>query len=803
MALNSGVKLFVLIGAAFAAVTAFWRAIHKNKRETGGGNPLGNPESPSKAPKSRLVEATSEATVIGGTSPPVAVSEPTFLVTKGEAGQNEVTCNDSVPLGVSGEIGGLADIVSPAAGGEHIHEVPVDQTSEATVVAEPELAEAVCGEHPPDQLTDTLLKDPDAQSLSVVPVEAAEKLASLQDATAERDTTPQPLQLTITSARQFSTVLENAVEKVSKGSHGETEEKGAARQNATTLPEEIPQPVQLTDVCDGQVLNGIDGTTEVEGARSGSCSEKPALRPVTEPLGSEAPTTPSTTPQAENGVVQADHEGDNLSAGASARSEESTTPERSAPESTEVGPIAARPSSEVTPIHKPGRPPKYKPSIRVSEATTPTLRNQTASETDGERTRSLGVLVHVAFDRRNRCRISLLPARNEDLDEVVRVNGQNGVESWNASQDEWFGDIVPANLGLLLEQGSIWQSIKYPELRWVLSGREIYVLAQNSTISAFVSTSRLSLQWDHLVLVNKRLERPAREALEDAGCSNLLAIDGEGGVPPGWVLFRNVRPTVAVLHDSGAGILNVLRPVHDIEIALRGGIRLGHANWLHRHPPQIRVNGATEPVEVLIDGRRAMDDGNGNHEVTGWDQPGKHIVFCCGVTQSYSLVGGIEDWEAFEAFTYQPGRRERGPSLAICGPLVASHNPAETVILSPSGNTCLLGSVPGQIVASPPRYEVSSREFLAIADFPVVWVLPAAPLQCDRSVAKIRLVNPHSPCSAPRSLTKAAHNVSLLWCYAILESSYKRLDIEPGTVEANALWQQYKSEAHRLKERLR
>jgi hypothetical protein len=555
-------------------------------------------------------------------------------------------------------------------------------------------------------------------------------------------------------------------------------------------------PMTVPDVAPSAASHGVGVHVGTEG-----CSPRAESKFLPEPPATGAAIIPTVMVQLGSRENDAQVETEGLSWEHVAQSEEHIVPGSvAAAEAIEVE-STAKPTPAVT-VDKVRQPPKYQPSIRVGDVRSARTRIREADESTTENARSFSVLLHIVSDRRNRYRLSLLPARNEALDETVNVAGPNGEESWSAPQDEWFSDIMPSNLGTLLEQGAVWRSVHGLAMQWVLSGREIYVLAQNATISAFVSTSRLSLYEDHLVLVSRPLEDAARKALTAAGCSNLTVVDDERGVPSGWVLFKNVRPTVAVLHESEAGILNILRPVHDVEIVFRGGIRLGHANWLQGHPPQIRLKGATDALEVLIDGQRATDEGDGNFQTLGWDEPGKHIVFCGGVTQSYALVDGLEQWEPFDAFVYRLAWSESAPPVAICGPLVVSHNSEETLLLSTS-NTCLLGRVPGQIVISPAHYNVGSKEFLATADFPVVWALPAAPLQCNRSLSKIMLVSPHPPSPAPRSLTKIAQGRILRWCYAILESSYKRLDVDPANADAKTLWQEYKTEAHRLKRLLR
>ena len=82
--------------------------------------------------------------------------------------------------------------------------------------------------------------------------------------------------------------------------------------------------------------------------------------------------------------------------------------------------------------------------------------------------------------------------------------------------------------------------------------------------------------------------------------------------PAGGCSERSV-PQRPVPLSSDADILNVLRPVPEIEIALEGGIRLAYNSWLLGHPPAIRIYGAPEHTEsVLIDGKE------GGRIRTGW-----------------------------------------------------------------------------------------------------------------------------------------------------------------------------------------
>jgi hypothetical protein len=452
---------------------------------------------------------------------------------------------------------------------------------------------------------------------------------------------------------------------------------------------------------------------------------------------------------------------------------------------------------------KPKQPSKYQPTIRTDEATRRTTIPPT-TESESSHERSLPIYVRVVMGRRNRCQVSLLPSRAAELDEEIEVRGPNGRDIWSA-QDEWFNNIFPVNIGLLLKNGGVWEALHRGEnqLRWVLSGREIYVLAPSSTISAFVSAPRLILNEDHVVLCTKHQEKFVKDALTKAGCSEPCVISGNNGVPTGWVLFHNVRPTCPVEHEVEVGIFNILRPIHDLEIILNGGIRMTHSIWINGHPPQIRIRGVMDDIiEVKIDGKVALADVNGNYIVKDWDNPGRHHVFCGGVTQDYELVDGLQEWKYFEAFSYCPNPEKiRGPYLSICGPILAVNDGRREAVLTPSCNALLLGATPGQLAIYPWQYDVRSLEYLAIADFQVTFTLPANPLQCDKSISYVKLVRAKRVESAHNSTF--SRDEILRWSYAILNASRRRLRIEPDTGEVRMIWAEYKKLARHLWKKLR
>ena len=116
--------------------------------------------------------------------------------------------------------------------------------------------------------------------------------------------------------------------------------------------------------------------------------------------------------------------------------------------------------------------------------------------------------------------------------------------------------------------------------------------------------------------------------------------------------FRNVLATTALPHNPEDGIINILRPVHDVEIELRGGIRIERSKWLNGHPPQVRLRGDHDNLDLVIDQQSAICDPDNIYTVPGWDSLGVHRVFCGGATASYELVNAPSQWDSFPAFTH-------------------------------------------------------------------------------------------------------------------------------------------------------
>ena len=401
---------------------------------------------------------------------------------------------------------------------------------------------------------------------------------------------------------------------------------------------------------------------------------------------------------------------------------------------------------------------------------------------------ALGIRIRLRFDRFAFCEIRLLPERMAEMDNEVEVK-TGGTSFHLVAQEEWYEDLPFDNIGDRLRQGLELKGLlaDHRRVRWLLTGRHIYVLASHQRASGFVSTTRLVLGRSHVVLCAAELLQQVEGALNEAGCQGYTKLDEAHGVPAGWAGLRGVVPSRAVPLDPGIDPFYAIKPAPDIEIELEGGVCLRNSIWLAGFAPRIKLLGDTSaPVKALIDGKEAIARGDGSLAVDGYDQPGQHFVYCEGLScsRSYSIEEPPDAWDEWPAYRF--GQAE------ICGPLVHLLPAAagRRIFSVPMSNPLLLGAEPGQIFRCSPR---SVRSWKGFVPFDVVWALPAQPYICDKKTARIIQFS-----QIPLVLPSSKKHV-LGWCAAILEASAKGLQIENASSDGMLLWKEYKKAARNLR----
>jgi len=436
-------------------------------------------------------------------------------------------------------------------------------------------------------------------------------------------------------------------------------------------------------------------------------------------------------------------------------------------------------------------PSRYRSPVQrlPRQVTTRPVERQTARPAPFEVV--LEIRVRLTLDRFGFCAITFLPGRTAELDDEVAV--KLGATSLGLmAQEDWYQDLSFSDSSPYLRDGFELKGVLSDQrrARWLLKGRDIYVLAAHPRASGFVSASRLVLGRSDIVLCAAELVEEVKAVLKEAGCEGYSSLDETLGLPPGWVGFRGVSPVRAIALNLGTSDpLYAIKPAADIEIGFEAGVCLRNSVWLAGYPPQIRLFGQTNAgMNVLIDGKGAQFTAEGFLVVDGYDLPGPHSVYCEGLSRSYSIEEPPDSWEAWPA--YQFG------GAVICGasvqlPAEESGRQSFTV---PMSNPLLIGAEPGQVFRCSSRSVAVWRGFVP---FDVVWALPAQPLICDKKTARI-LQFSDKPLMPRRAGTRP-----LLWCSAILDASRKGLRIEGGSTESNVRWAEYKKTARSIWRSLR
>lgn len=479
------------------------------------------------------------------------------------------------------------------------------------------------------------------------------------------------------------------------------------------------------------------------------------------------------------------------------------------------------PGAESEPAASPAsrtRAPRYRgpaggpPAPRQPPPSRPTTARRVEATAAGSH--ALPVELRLLFDRGDSLRVTLLPKRTSGLPDELTIPTSSGTVDLVALEDNWYQDVAPDNLGSLLRDGVLWMDESTGQ-EWVLSGREVFVLASGTAHRGLVSCPRLVLGREHAVLCTTSLLVAVEAVLRQAECDGWTPLDENDGAPRGWLVLRGVVPRRPVPWTDTADILNALRPLPEVEIALDGGICLGYASWLAEHPPAIRVYGDPDHARaVRIDGQNATVSADARYTTPGWDSLGLHQVWCNGTTRTYSLLRREPSTQAWAAFSFPSPARRGGARIAICGPLVRAFAKPEAggedaatceTIQVPPANPVLLGSLPGQLAVTYPRPDLHGAQCIASPPFAPVWALPAQALLCDKRENRIRLVGePLAPGNRSRALHATAARSSIeQWCSAILDAGRKGLMVEPATPAVADLWHRYRRYARDFQRRIR
>lgn len=461
-----------------------------------------------------------------------------------------------------------------------------------------------------------------------------------------------------------------------------------------------------------------------------------------------------------------------------------------------------QPSSEVT---IPTKLADYRPLSPVSP-TGPSPPRRPANIRPAPNTNAdLRLRVQLVFGRGGGVKtLALVPDRREGMPDEVEIIGMQGELRLIEPLESCYQSVPLADAGNALRQGVEWRGKgDARHWRWVLTRRELYVLAPGDEfgLSGFVSTARLLLNARHVVLAMAHLRNEVLSALAETGSATPEVNDDTTlGVPPGWLLFRDVTPTRPVPMQDEAHILNALCPLPDVEPHFVGGIRLERRTWLAGFPPRIRFTGAlSDDFRPLIDGQPAQSATDGAFEAPGWNSTGEHRLWFGGQTETYSVRMMDESWEPWRAHDFDAG-------TAICGAM--THPPTDVQrqqVQVPVTSPLLLGARPGEIFHCHPPSDVRCETVRTLVPFAPVWALPVDPSHADKRSARILLLQPTEPVTdiqLPRG-NRVTRRALVAWISAIRQAGCKGLVLAVEGEESKALWRRYRNAAKQVRRKMR
>ena len=409
----------------------------------------------------------------------------------------------------------------------------------------------------------------------------------------------------------------------------------------------------------------------------------------------------------------------------------------------------------------------------------------------GEKTQEqvLELRMRAVCDRHGFCRFQIVGRRPAAAPPELEARGGRRTVALSEVADDWYAVMELTDLPVIMERGIRLSASdgEGGEKSWALRGRDLYVLAALQGIFGFVSTARLSIGEEQIVLCRESRAAEVQTILAEAGCDGVQAHGRDGGAPSGWVFFRPVNPSRSVPQVSGDDILNVIRPIPDIEVRLEGGLWLRGSSWIAGYAPKIHVAGELPPgTQVIIDGEAAEEREPRVYATGTSERPGSHAVWCAGRSASYEICEPDVRWQESDA---------DGSSRRVCGAVAAGADNARSTLVSvPTSNSVLIGANPGEVFRCDRR---PGKLWTGFVPFPVCWALPEDALHCDRSLRRVLLMNPLPPVHLiMRRFAKMTASARVWqWCDAIRDSQRKGLALSPADAVSEQLWREYRREA--------
>ncbi len=338
--------------------------------------------------------------------------------------------------------------------------------------------------------------------------------------------------------------------------------------------------------------------------------------------------------------------------------------------------------------------------------------------------------------------LTLLLRRGADLpDQLTAQMGANQFELF-AYGDDYYDQQPLDDARAALADGIAASASGPPTVRWARGGRILHVFAPHSSVAGFVTSSRIQIGVENVVVCTAELESSVRTFIEETGASSIHAAEGPG-LPDGWICLRGIRPLAPQQRPAPSPVLQPLVPTPDAAITFEGGIPIAATTWLQGRPPRIGLVGQRcEAGQLLIDGIAAHEV-SGTWQAPGWDSIGEHRVSFLTVSRAYSIAAPqVFQWPS------------TGAAQAVRGAMVANRfgNPAVAV----DGYDYVIGARPGDIAPV--------IRGVAVPEFTPVWAVAGRVRRKLTHVAPMLL----GLSATPENLSgRSARPQVRAWCSAI------------------------------------
>jgi hypothetical protein len=463
-------------------------------------------------------------------------------------------------------------------------------------------------------------------------------------------------------------------------------------------------------------------------------------------------------------------------------------------EAEDETPVGDRDSGDVAPRK---RPRKYKPQKRRPKLS-PQPGKSTSTSTNGGRMPSPALLRITR--RKGQISSSFLLRRGEEMPKSLTAYDPHDETNVDLEEygDDWFkcsfNECGRRILGGFELEADTDDS---RTIRWLLNGREIFVLGQVPDIAGWVQVPWVVADEDHMVLCVEHIFDQALEVIKSTGSPEPAKVSFEEGLFDGWILCEGVHPETLADGDRDGTITDVLKPSPEVKISFVGGIKRDSNTWLKNHHPKIQVSMKLgEQADVLIDGHLASPDGQGFYTVPGCFETGNHTVFVVDAERTYEIVEPGRNWEKWPAFSLcrEPGQAHSS-AVHICGPLAwlgSSEQEREAVIV-PEDVPVLLGDVPGQVCICISAATGTQGFKVGFPHFKPSWAVPLNPLTAPK-YTKILSLSPVAKSKPIRQLEltgRTKRSEVARWSRLIRESGYRKLRVKGGDEAVLNSWKEF------------